>query len=291
MGTAIGRTVAFALGVFTLLNLISGDNVWWIDVRPLPEPILALPGLVLLHHAIRPGRFRRLVAITVLLLIGAVGWNAVRFHAGGAYEPGVPLPFSVLVIASLLLVLKAPRTKRPRLAAAVTLLALGVGFPVAQVFFFGKTSYARPADAIVVFGARCYADGRPSLTLADRVRTGCRLYREGYAPRLVLSGGPGDGATHETGAMRALARREGVPDEAIVVDRDGVNTQATVDNSPPGRLLAVSHFYHLPRIKLAYRRAGRQAFTVPAEQTRRVPQTPRLVAREVAAFWVYYLRF
>jgi hypothetical protein len=73
VGTAIGRSVAFAVGAFTLLNLASGDNVWWLDLRPVPELALALPGLVLLVHAFRPDRLRRLVAITVLLLIGAAG--------------------------------------------------------------------------------------------------------------------------------------------------------------------------------------------------------------------------
>ena len=41
---------------------------------------------------------------------------------------------------------------------------------------------------------------------------------------------------------------------------------------------------------MAYRSAGRTAYTVPAEQSGPVRQTPYLVLREVAAFWWYYLR-
>jgi uncharacterized SAM-binding protein YcdF (DUF218 family) len=55
-------------------------------------------------------------------------------------------------------------------------------------------------------------------------------------------------------------------------------------------VLVVSHFYHLPRIKLAYERAGLEVYTVPAAQSAIVPQTPANVAREVPALWVYYLR-
>jgi len=55
-------------------------------------------------------------------------------------------------------------------------------------------------------------------------------------------------------------------------------------------VLAVSNAYHLPRIKLAYRRQGQEVFTVPAEETRRIKETPYLWLREVPGFWVYYLR-
>ncbi len=141
-----------------------------------------------------------------------------------------------------------------------------------------------------MFGARCYADGAPSLTLEDRVKTACALYHEGYAPRLRMSGGPGDGAVHETAAMARLARALGVPAHAIEIDETGHNTWATVDATPSGKTLVVSHFYHLARIKLSYRARGRDVFTVPARETRPVRGTPQFVAREVPAFWWYWLR-
>ena len=43
-------------------------------------------------------------------------------------------------------------------------------------------------------------------------------------------------------------------------------------------------------MKLAYERAGVEVYTVPAESTGRIKETPRLVLREIPAFWVYYLR-
>ena len=56
------------------------------------------------------------------------------------------------------------------------------------------------------------------------------------------------------------------------------------------RILVVSHFYHLPRIKLTYQRDGLEVYTVPARETYLLRQTPYNMAREVAALWVYYLR-
>ena len=69
------------------------------------------------------------------------------------------------------------------MAVAFACLAI---FPLAQMFFFGKTDYRRPADAAVVLGARVYADGRLSDALADRVRTACQLYRDGSGPEADL---------------------------------------------------------------------------------------------------------
>lgn len=170
-------------------------------------------------------------------------------------------------------------------------------FPMALMLFFGNTDYRRPADAIVVFGARAYDDGRLSDALEDRMRTACELYRAGLARKLVVSGGPGDGDIHETEAMRRYAIEHGVAAEDIFMDADGLNTAATVRNTVPlfrewqvQRVLAVSHFYHLPRIKLAYQRAGFEVYTVPARQNHWLSQIPYNIAREVAAFWVYYLR-
>ena len=73
--------------------------------------------------------------------------------------------------------------------------------------------------------------------------------------------------------MRRYALEHGVREADIFIDDNGVNTEATVRDTVPllrrwgaRRVLAVSHFYHLPRIKLAYQRAGIDVFTVPSRQ-------------------------
>jgi uncharacterized SAM-binding protein YcdF (DUF218 family) len=165
------------------------------------------------------------------------------------------------------------------------------------MFCFGKTDYRRSADVAIVPGCRVYADGRPSDALKDRVRTACQLYRDGWTRKLLFSGGPGDGPISEVESMRQMAIQLGVRPEDILLDDKGVNTQATVRNSQPilknlpaSRVLVVSHFYHLPRIKLAYQRAGLEVYTVPAKENYLLRQMPYNMAREIAALWVYYAR-
>lgn len=286
-----GRALALCFGTFALLGLAGAgaENLWWIDVRPLPAWVLALPAGALVAGALRPRRMGHAAKLAALALAAVALANAARVAALGL-ETRALAPASLAVAAALLLVPLPPRARRPRLAFVATAAAFAVALPLLQVHCYGLTSYARPADAIVVFGARCYADGRPSRSLEDRVRTACRLYREGLAPLVVMSGGPGDGPVHETEAMRDLAIGLGVPAAAIRLDAEGTSTRETVRHTPAGRVLAVSHFYHLPRIQLAYRSAGRTAYTVPAEESRAIRQTPWLVAREAAAFWWYYLR-
>ena len=162
--------------------------------------------------------------------------------------------------------------------ASFTLAA--IIFPLAQISLFGFTDYRRPADVIVVFGA----SGEP---LYDRLRTACDLYRQGFAPKLLFSGGPG-----EPEQMRNYAIHHGVPASATLEDAAGVNTEATVRNTVEasrGRILAVSHFYHLPRIKMTFQRYGSEVYTVPSETTM-YALMPYQLAREDAAFWAYYLR-
>ncbi len=316
------RVLAIILGGFAMLNVLGecvrpgfDANVWWIDTRSLPGflsgAFLLSGGLCLLVWAFRPRMERpeRWVAGPIVaVLLSVCLANTFVFYElllTGVIQSSMPIPFSLFVAGALLFIpdticreplpSRQVRRRPVRLAAGVAVIL--AASTVGQMYCFGKTDYRRRADAIVVFGAGVYADGRCSDALADRMRTAIRLYKQGYADRLVLSGGPGKGRIHETEAMRQMALGYGVPDRAIVLDRAGLNTRATVRNTGEifdrlhcRRALAVSHFYHLPRIKLTYQRAGREVYTVPARESYTLSAMPYFMAREVAAMWAYYVR-
>ena len=324
----LARSSAFFLGSFLLLTLGFGvisfhTNLWWFDLTLLPSDTLRVLAVLLLSLGLLSvawspprARWHRAAAASVLsLFLFFAGRNVVTYyvllHRHLVYS-APPVPFSLLVFAGLLFLtwalLRAPQ--RPDADAApappsrmplsfflAVNLALGILFPIAQIFCFGRTDYRRAADAIVVFGARTYADGTPSTVLANRVLTGCELYHQGYARLLLFSGGPGDGTVHETEAMRALALRSGVRPKDVILDREGLNTQATVANTRAlfaqrglQRILVVSDLTHLPRIKLTYQLAGQQVFTVPVRELPRPSQLLFQLGRETAAFWAYYFR-
>jgi vancomycin permeability regulator SanA len=315
------RGLALFFGVFGLLNAVAswrgrgfGQNVLWIDPRPLPDvaaqPLVALAAALLLVWAVWPDcrpwrRWSTMAAAGVLAAIAL--WNAGSFYwwlATGAIDPLVPIPLSLFVGALmvwLVWVVRRPAPRRTPAAAIAGIVVVGgmaaLLFPLCLMVFFGTTRYERPSDAAVVLGAQVFRDGSLSPSLSDRVRTGADLYLDRLAQLLIVSGGRGDGGRHECDAMRSYAEGLGVPADAIVEDRDGVTTQATVDDTMAlfrrdgiRRVLVVSQFYHLPRIKMAYQRAGIDVWTVPARADHFIKQTPLIMAREIPAFWLYYLR-
>ena len=313
------RALALFFGAFSLVNLLGNlrhpgfdATLWWIDLRilptPLPEIILTLASLGLLNFAFRPPTsawLRRITTIIVGLLAITTVWNTLEYYSllfQGHVKSLIPIPLSLLFLASLILILRVNLRRQSTAARGFSLplfaafLACVIAFPLAQMISFGKTDYRRPADVAVVFGAHVYADGTLSTVLADRVKTACQLYRDGLVKKLIFSGGPGDGPVHETEAMRRLALKLGVNPADILTDTAGLNSQATVNDTLPlfkqlhaNRVIVVSHFYHLPRIKMAYQRAGWDVYTVPARETHPAGN-PYTLAREVAALWVYYFR-
>jgi len=242
----------------------------WLPLREAVPAVFAL-GLLL---RVRP---------VIGAAIAVAGWNAVTYLAlrAGGVVVGWAVPFSYLLAMALVPALFV-RRRAPAWAVVPAMGALVLG----HVLTFGHTNYRRPADAIVVFGARAYADGTPSQALRDRMATGVRLYRQGYADTLILSGG-----LSEPDVMRRLALDRGVPDSAIVLDCGGVNTAATLDflRRRGGRYLAVSHSFHSARIKMRAERLGVELVTVPAHEPVPLTGEPYYVARECAAIAAYYL--
>jgi vancomycin permeability regulator SanA len=319
--------LALFFGGFGLLNLLVtlvghglDQNVWWIDLHSLPgwlaAILLGVCAAALLAYGVRPGMSgwrRRCTSAAAALLAFVALENTVQFYrvwSHGEIRPWAPLPLSLVLAVGLgWLSFMATRTvpparrggRDPRLAhplmAAAVLVVCILAFPLVQMAFFGSTDYRRHADAIVVLGAQVHKNGQASASLVERMNTAVDLYQKGYAPLMIVSGGRGDGGVHEAIAMRDLAVKAGVPADAVLTDMNGVNTQATVDDTLVqlrqrhlSRVLVVSHFYHLARIKLAYAEKGLDVWTVPTERAHWMPQMPFIVAREIPGFWIYYLR-
>lgn len=172
------------------------------------------------------------------------------------------------------------------LLATAVLLWLGT---IALVVVAGARPALRRADAILVLGAAQY-NGRPSPVFKSRLDHGIALYREGLAPRLILTGGVGAGDTLSEGEVgRRYALGQGVPEADVLVERRGVTSAesmgaAAVLMQARGleSALLVSDSYHMLRLELLGRRAGIHVLPAP------VPDAPiDLVPR---SRWRYVLR-
>lgn len=321
MEDAFIRGLALFFGLFGLASTIGalghgaiGQGIWWVDLSAVPSWLAVVFQLVasvlLLLWSLGTGalvRLRKLSALAAFALCATAIVNTVGFYEtwrAGMIAPMMPLPVSALYAIGFAWIgmrafsdeVDADRRSGAG-GVALALVALLISFPLIQIAFFGTTDYRRSADVAVVLGARVYDNGVLSTALADRVSTGVELYRAGLVHRLVMSGGTGANGVDETVAMQRAAVAAGVPSEAIVRDPAGDNTDATVANTTAimsrgghTRVLIVSQFWHLPRTKLAYLGAGWNVWTVPATTSLPIWQTPYLIAREVPAFWQYWLR-
>lgn len=162
----------------------------------LADDLLVLAGAcAMLDWAVRPrmGRARRVFTLWVVGFLAAIAlantWTVLWLAGSGQIQMHWPIPASAFVTGVLARMWQEmSRPQIPTRKSELTRLAIGtcglgavaIAFPLLQMGAFGKTDYRRSVQAIVVFGARTYADGSLSLALADRVRTACHLYSSGY---------------------------------------------------------------------------------------------------------------
>ncbi|NLG68753.1 MAG: YdcF family protein [Firmicutes bacterium] len=127
-----------------------------------------------------------------------------------------------------------------------------------------------PADAIVVLGG----------DWQGRIQQGIRLYREGWAPLLLVTGGMAIAPGRVQAAYLAeVARRAGVPSQAILTQResrstweDAALTVGLARERGWRRVLLVTSDWHSRRAAMVFRRgwgpAGVEVRSVPSAEWR-----------------------
>ncbi|HEY7403664.1 MAG TPA: YdcF family protein [Candidatus Angelobacter sp.] len=134
---------------------------------------------------------------------------------------------------------------------------------------------ARPADAIVVFGAAQY-DGRPSPVYKARLDHAAQLYHRGLAPIVIITGGSGNDPVFSEGVVgREYLKTLGIPDSQLIAETQSPDTAESarrvatimyVNNLHS--CLAVSDGYHIFRIKQMLGREGITAYGAPRPNSR-----------------------
>jgi len=119
------------------------------------------------------------------------------------------------------------------------------------------------ADVGLVLGAKVEVDGLPSPGLQARLDKTVALYRARWFPLIIASGGPGKEGFDEAVVMKDYLVAHGVPAERVIADNAGLTTMASAKNTVRilrerklSSVLVVSQYFHIPRAKLALKRAG-----------------------------------
>jgi len=126
---------------------------------------------------------------------------------------------------------------------------------------------ARPADAVVVFGAAEY-NGAPSPVLKARLDHAFNLEEHGLAPLVITTGGSGgDRQFTEAGVGRDYLVQRGVAEAKILADTKSLTTYESIKavalllrQRQMHTCIAVSDGFHLYRIKLMFRSLGITAY-------------------------------
>ena len=124
-------------------------------------------------------------------------------------------------------------------------------------------SKIQPCDAIVVLGSGLMSDGSLSYESLQRLMFGLRLYKEGLAPTLILSGTARSNTAPESTTRARIAVELGVPSSAIFE----INTAHTTREEAgqilellkprnQKRVLLVTEALHMLRAKLVFEAAG-----------------------------------
>lgn len=155
------------------------------------------------------------------------------------------------------------------LFVVVAVLALGTSL-VAAIYLSARSDQERPVDAIVVMGAAQF-NGVPSAVLQARLDTTFRVWSDGMALLIIVTGGkmPGDNFT-ESEASRDYLVDLGVPESVILMENEGRNSADSLNGvariaSEQGieSVLIVSDGFHLFRSKMIAEDLGLTAAGVP----------------------------
>ncbi len=156
-------------------------------------------------------------------------------------------------------------------AAALGLVALFLPRLITTLYGWSRvyTVETAPTEpAAVVFGAGLTRGGLPTPVLRDRVETAAQLYFAGKVERILMSGADRDPNYSEPDAMRQYALSLGVPDEAIVLDHEGLRTYDTCfrarDIFGLSSALLVTQGFHMPRALFLCNALGLKAAGVEA---------------------------
>ena len=140
-------------------------------------------------------------------------------------------------------------------------------------------------DCIIILGAAIWGD-KPSPMLEDRLNEGIRLYKEGIANKIIMSGDHGSKEYDEVNIMKKYAIEQGIPSEDIFMDHAGFSTYESIYRAKEifdaKKIIIVTQKYHLYRALYISNKLGIDSYGVASDPRTYVGETYREL-REILA--------
>ncbi len=155
---------------------------------------------------------------------------------------------------------------RKIILCGIFLLVVSIIISAFQVVYFGETEKPKKSDCIIILGCRVYGS-TASPFLIWRTEQGLKLFNEGYAKYIIVSGGKGQGESiSEAEAMKRYLISKGMDSSKIIIEDNSASTMANLINSKNAMekrefktAIIVSNKYHLKRASLMAKDQGIQA--------------------------------
>jgi vancomycin permeability regulator SanA len=183
-----------------------------------------------------------------------------------------------------------------KLLITVTFALLFFLTAIIALIWSGLTERLAKADIALVLGNKVNPDGTPSPRLNARLDKAASLFRSGYFPKIIVSGGTGLEGVPEGTAMKRYLVEKGVPETVIIVDDQGDDTEASARNIAVilksrslESVFVITQYFHVPRSRLALSKFGISPVYNAHPSYFEMRDIYSLV-REVPAYVIYALR-
>ena len=142
------------------------------------------------------------------------------------------------------------------------------------------------ADCIMVLGCGIEDEKTPSPMLKDRLDVGIELYKQGAAPKILLTGDNGTEQHNEIHVMLKYTKEAGVPEKDIFCDHAGFSTYESMYRAGSifnaERVIVVTQTYHQYRALYIGDKLGLEVMGVASDQQTYFGQSFR-ESREILA--------
>ncbi len=158
-----------------------------------------------------------------------------------------------------------------------------------SISWFGNSIKPKDSDVIIILGAAVWGD-EPSPVLRERCDWAFKIYEEGYAKEMILSGGHGNGNISEAQAMKNYLMEKGVPENALhvegksrsTIENIGFSTEIMTEMGFDSAIIITNQF-HLKRAVYHAEELSNYDFTGYGEKTTYLNE-PYFTLREVGGF-------
>lgn len=165
-----------------------------------------------------------------------------------------------------------------------------------NILSVSEASELKEVDCIIVLGCGINPNGKPSDMLRDRLNFAIEIYKNGGAPKLLMSGDHGRVGYNEVGVMKQYAIDNGVPSEDIFMDHAGFSTYETMYRAKEifkaSKVIVVTQEYHLYRGMYNAEKLGMETYGVASDvywyQNEFYRETREVVARCKDFIWCIF---